>query len=75
MASETLSEGAKQIIGTMRELIEKKIATKEEKVGEEVWKYAGEDFSRELTKLEKEMSKDGKKVSSAEPNQCHCLTV
>ncbi|GFF93356.1 hypothetical protein IFM53868_07158 [Aspergillus udagawae] len=71
MASESLSEDAKQIVGAMRELIENKIATKEEKVGEEVWKYAGKDFSRELTKLEREMSKDGKKV--IECNAYHCV--
>jgi DNA replication protein DnaD len=79
MTSAILSESAKQIVGAMRELIEKKIATKEEKVNKtatkeekvgDVWKYAGREISHELSKLEEEIRKDGNKVSNSEPSQC-----
>jgi gas vesicle protein len=82
MASAILSESAKQIVGAMRELIEKKIATKEEKVNKtatkeekvgDVWKYAGKEISHELSKLEEEIRKDGNKVSNSEPSQCAAL--
>ncbi|KAF7134037.1 hypothetical protein CNMCM5793_005617 [Aspergillus hiratsukae] len=71
MTSEILSEGVKQIIGTMRELIENKIAIKEKKVEGDVWKYSGEEFLSEVSKLENEMRKQGANVEQC--NAYHCV--
>lgn len=73
MTSKLLSEGAKHSVETVKELIENRTATKEEKVGM-VWKYAGQELSDALTKLAGQMNDEGNKVSDAKSDPYAILT-
>lgn len=73
MTSKLLSEGAKHSVETVRELIENRTATKEEKVGM-VWKYAGQELSNALAKLAGQINYEGNKVSDAKSDPYAILT-